>query len=190
MNQFWVDPEGLGRSGEGYDAVRARLLGLQSDVQNIVDAYSGSFGGDDGGVQFRQNFNDSMGDYHEGIGGVQQSLGFVSDGLNINRKTYSNARDDSNQATYNFLTSGEEAGFGDDSGQGSNSGEGGSGQWVAGVVEKMPDAPGNRRDFVKSGRPGSGEGGSGQWVAGVVEKMPDAPGNRRDFVKSGRPGSG
>jgi hypothetical protein len=112
VNQFWVDPEGLGRSGSGYAEVQAELLGLKQGVENLMASYADSFGNDSSGVQFKQNFDEGIGQYRDGVGALADQLGFISEGLATNGKTYANSRDSADLASYQFLTNGEKAGFG------------------------------------------------------------------------------
>ncbi|MEU5846079.1 hypothetical protein [Saccharopolyspora shandongensis] len=114
MNQFWVDPEGLSKSGNGYDEVKDHLLTLRSDLSSLIGTYSGSFGGTSEDVKFQRNFLDGIGNYGQGIEGLGNRLGYISEGLVTNGKTYGDSRDSADDTTYQFLTKGEEAGFGKD----------------------------------------------------------------------------
>ncbi|GAA0504617.1 hypothetical protein GCM10011581_49760 [Saccharopolyspora subtropica] len=112
MNQFWVDPEGLSRSGSGYADMQAHVENLRMRFAALVDQYADSFGDDDAGEKFRGNFNAGIDNYLKGMESTSNALGRVSGGLGQNGRDYANARDSSGEVAYQFKAAGQEAGFG------------------------------------------------------------------------------
>lgn len=145
MNQFWVDPEGLGRSGSGYSEVQDQVNSIQQDLSNILATYSGSYGDTPEDLQFQQNFQDGIGQYRDGIGGFGQQVGSIADGLTMNSRTYGDSRDSANTATYQFLTQGQQAGYGQDQPGDSSTLKRGEVQpdepWMRQRVEVQPEEP-------------------------------------------------
>ncbi|MGW5644797.1 hypothetical protein ACWEV3_23400 [Saccharopolyspora sp. NPDC003752] len=107
MNQFWVDPENLSKSGEGYGEVQARLQSLLQRATPLGARYKDSFGDDDEGREFFQNFEDGQRVFLDGIGRQAKSLLYISDGLYENGKMYGGSRDEADQLSHKFKTAGE-----------------------------------------------------------------------------------
>ncbi|MEV0698029.1 hypothetical protein AB0I53_08930 [Saccharopolyspora sp. NPDC050389] len=107
MNQFWVDPENLSKSGQGYGEVQARLLALRQRAAQLGARYQASFGDDDEGREFFQNFKDGQEKFLNGVGHQAKSLGYISDGLYENGKMYGGSRDEADQLSHKFKTAGE-----------------------------------------------------------------------------------
>ncbi|MEV6231379.1 hypothetical protein AB0L88_26350 [Saccharopolyspora shandongensis] len=107
MNQFWVDPENLSKTGQGYGEVHARLIGLQQQSAPLSARYQASFGDDDEGREFFQNFEDGQQTFLDGVGGQSKALLYISDGLYENGKMYAGSRDEADQVSHKFKTAGE-----------------------------------------------------------------------------------
>ncbi|ALG12008.1 hypothetical protein [Kibdelosporangium phytohabitans] len=104
MNQFWVDPESLGRTGEGYDYVKERLESLKRITGDLGYRYYASFGDDDEGKEFYQNFQDGHQIFLNGVNGQAKRVGYVGEGLNENGRIYGAARDEAELLTNKFRT--------------------------------------------------------------------------------------
>ncbi|TDD35331.1 hypothetical protein [Saccharopolyspora elongata] len=107
MNQFWVDPENLSKSGQGYGEVQARLLALRQRAASLGARYQASFGDDDEGREFFQNFEDGQRVFLNGVEQQAKSLRYISDGLHENGKMYGGSRDEADQLSHKFKTAGE-----------------------------------------------------------------------------------
>lgn len=159
MNQFWVDPEELGKSGDAYEAVRERLASLQQTVASISDRYASSFGDDEEGQKFQRNFDDGQEQFLVGINQQAERLRHVSDGLKQNGRDYQRSNDDAGVLSKRLLDNGGGAGGG--------GGEGGG-----------------KSHFVKSERP---EGGGVESKRLLAENSPRGQEPREE--KPGHDGS-
>ncbi|GAA3361855.1 hypothetical protein [Saccharopolyspora gregorii] len=101
-DSFWVDPERLGRSGQGYYDEQTLLNNLHSGAGDIMLRYSDSFGNDKEGQDFRQTFNDGMASYTGGIEGLSGLMGHIGMGLHQNGQMYGDSRDSADELTYNL----------------------------------------------------------------------------------------
>ncbi|MEU6128252.1 hypothetical protein ABZ805_03665 [Saccharopolyspora sp. NPDC047091] len=108
-DSFWVDPERLGRSGQGYYDEQTLLNNLHSGAGDIMLRYSGSFGNDKEGQEFRQVFNDGMASYTGGIEGLSGLLGHIGMGLHQNGRLYGDSRDSADELTYNLQSESDPA---------------------------------------------------------------------------------
>ncbi|ONI83109.1 hypothetical protein ALI144C_16515 [Actinosynnema sp. ALI-1.44] len=107
MNQFWVDPESLSRTGEGYNYVKDRLTSLKRTSGDLGYRYQASFGDDDVGREFFTNFQDGQKIFVDGVDSQAKRIGYVGDGLNENGRIYGAARDDAEIAAHRFRTAAE-----------------------------------------------------------------------------------
>ncbi|MFR9727741.1 hypothetical protein ACL03H_00830 [Saccharopolyspora sp. MS10] len=107
MNQFWVDPESLSRSGHGYAEVQSRLDSLRTRIIGLSGRYAlSSFGDDEEGREAWQGFTDGNDQF---AGSVQQYSGamrYISDGLRQNGADYGNSADQADAMSREFLGSG------------------------------------------------------------------------------------
>lgn len=107
MSQFWVDPENLSRSGQGYADVQSLLEGLRQQVLELGARYSDSFGDDEEGVEAKQNFDSGNEQFDGTIKQVADALGYVSQGLNQTGQAYGQARDGAEVAANRLLEAGQ-----------------------------------------------------------------------------------
>src|SRR5213080_4409740 len=94
MNQFWVDPNGLNKSGAGYTEVQQLLQNLQQQVGSFGNRYAASFGDDKEGLQFQQNFTDGYEQFLAGMKQMGESMGYIGNGLHFNGKDYQQSGED------------------------------------------------------------------------------------------------
>ncbi|GAB2688282.1 hypothetical protein GCM10027271_59290 [Saccharopolyspora gloriosae] len=190
---FWVDPERLGRSGQGYYDEQTLLNDLHSGAGDIMLRYSESFGNDKEGQDFRQTFNDGMAAYTGGIEGLSGLMEHIGTGLHHNGRMYGDSRDSADELTFNLQSE-------------TDVGEPSRPEQPASQEEKepVPWSPTEAFAFEREGdsprSDGSGEPGDSQAVLANAEEpqfvrseKPDVPGEAkfeegRDSVDPGVPG--
>ncbi|MGW1680129.1 hypothetical protein [Saccharopolyspora sp. NPDC002376] len=106
MSQFWVDPENLSRSGQGYADVGDRLESIRQRVSSFGARYRGSFGDDDVGAEFFGNFDEGNETFVEGVTQLSGSLRYISEGLHENGKMYAGSRDAADELSGKFKSLG------------------------------------------------------------------------------------
>ncbi|MER7011913.1 hypothetical protein ABT324_10845 [Saccharopolyspora sp. NPDC000359] len=105
MNQFYVDPEGLSRSSEGYAKLQSHIHELITNVDQLVNQYSTAFGTTDHGKEAFASFQQGMKGYAQGLRGIADSLEYVELNLKGNGQLYAQARDNADDISASFQKS-------------------------------------------------------------------------------------
>ncbi|MCX2731758.1 hypothetical protein OOZ19_16065 [Saccharopolyspora sp. NFXS83] len=103
-DSFWVDPERLGRSGDGYADAKSRLDNVANKAGDISLRYSDRFGNDEEGQKFRDSFDKGMQTYTGGVLGISGKMDAISMGLRQNGEMYGGSRDSADDLTYNLMS--------------------------------------------------------------------------------------
>ncbi|MFV2009104.1 MULTISPECIES: hypothetical protein [unclassified Micromonospora] len=95
---LWVDPEGVIWVSRSYDGHLAMFDGELRRLDGLRTRYSGAWGDDEIGNEFRKQFDQTM-DVVEGIIlGVRGTLEYAATGLRISGEGYQQAEDEANEA--------------------------------------------------------------------------------------------